>query len=136
MALSAPTNDLTEHEARLAGALAFRLMMRHRLTQHQALTAVLHVLHDAEEADTHTDLARQELDLFKSDLIRAGRAFADFRNSLVAAFARLQPALAEATASLDALRPQLAEARADRSRAGRSRPAWQSPYGPPTRRRS
>ncbi|MGW7505923.1 hypothetical protein ACWGIR_30985 [Streptomyces albidoflavus] len=127
---SPPTIALTEHEERLAGALAFRLMMRHRLTQHQALAAVLRLFRDAEDGDAHTDLARQELDLFKSDLARAGRAFASFRDSLVNAFTRLQPALAEAAASLDALRLQHAKAAG-----GRSRPAWQSPYGPPTRRR-
>lgn len=130
MAPSSPTIALTEHETRLAGALAFRLMRRHRLTQHQALTAVLRLFRDAEDGDVHTDLARQEIDLFKSDLARASRAFASFRDSLVDAFTRLQPTLAEAAASLDALRPQLAK-----TAAGRSRPAWQSPYGPPTRRR-
>lgn len=111
--------------------LVRRLVDHHQLTVDEALTAVL----QAEEGATgpHTDLARTEAAAIVHAVVgpirdRIQEALRAMIPALEAAAAGFRKACAALNQAQYALAPPPAPGRRP------DRPAWQSPYGPPTRR--
>ncbi|WP_433856717.1 hypothetical protein [Streptomyces kronopolitis] len=115
---------MTPDTARAALLVAQRLVARHGLTAQQALAAVAQA--ERGESGEHTDLVRTEAHALLAEL---AAALAPIRE----AFRRMAPAVKAAGAAMLQAAEQLRSSPASAGR--RDRPAWQSPYGPPARRR-
>jgi len=129
-----PPPPVTRPRANGSTALARRLTERHGLTPEQARTAVLEAEQgrDTEHARLAALEARAALEEIHAHFRAGFQAFAErvtqqFRQ-VADQFARMKEALAhlpEAEGCNDCGKPPRP----------RDRPAWQSPYGPPQRRR-
>ncbi|MFF4385599.1 hypothetical protein ACFY0G_02215 [Streptomyces sp. NPDC001552] len=116
---------MTPEQGRAAAALLMisRLISHHGLTMQQAAHAVAQVSY--RETGEHTHLVTAEAAAMLAELMAPVRAFMDAMRPAVAAAAEQFAALAR---QLTAAAPTAAGRRTDR-------PAWASPYGPPSRRR-
>ncbi|WP_019548576.1 hypothetical protein [Streptomyces sulphureus] len=113
---------MTGNTDRAAVLLTHCLVHRHGITVSQAFTAVDQVQRG--ETGPHTALVVEEARAIMRDM---ATAFAP----VVEAFRRLAPAVQAAAAQLGKALNLQQPARSPR----RDRPVWQSPYGPPARRR-